>query len=101
FVASLSTQAVGPLDEAVAHRRIEALDLFGCQLLRQQQRRQWRFKKNFVGVSVADSAQQTWIRQCSFQGVVRRRENFREGRQIRLQHFNAARIESGESLSSR
>src|ERR1700692_898601 len=32
FLARLSTQAVGPLDEAVAHPPIEGRDLFGFQL---------------------------------------------------------------------
>src|SRR5712692_1575391 len=96
LVAGQLPQAVGPLDEAVANRRIETRDLFGFQLLRQQKWRKSRFEKNFVGVSMADSAEQTRISQCSFQRVVRRRENGREARQIRFQHFNAARIESGE-----
>ena len=91
-LAGLGDQLVAPLRQDADRVRVQALDLFRCQLARQQHRRHLRGVKDLVRVGVADAAQQMRIRQRALQGVILARQRLAELLDRRRQHFEAAGI---------
>src|ERR1700678_3925165 len=57
LAARLLPQPLGPPRQIVAHCRIQALNLLRLELLRQCERRELRFKKNLIGIGIADAAE--------------------------------------------
>src|SRR4030095_9636756 len=48
--------------------------------------------KNFVGVRVADTAEEMWVGQRTLQRVITAPERFRKGCQVRIHHLESAWI---------
>src|SRR3989442_900779 len=55
--ARLAAQAVGPIEEDLARRREEPLDLLAPERAREPERREARAVEDLVGVGVADPAE--------------------------------------------
>ena len=89
-----------PLDpelQSLPGRIKESLPLFGLELIRQSNGRQLRSVQNFVGISVADPAQQTRISQRPLQRMIFRREHGAKRINIRGEHINSARVQGEQS----
>jgi hypothetical protein len=55
-----------------------------------------RREEDFVGVGIADAAEQAWIAKGAFQSVIGRRENFREARKVGIKHFQSTGIKGAK-----
>ena len=86
---------IGEIGNAVLDRVIEPLELFWSHALRQQNGRELGVKKNFIGIGIADAAEQVRISQRALERVIGGGKRGAELIERSCKDIDAARIECG------
>jgi len=98
FAARFDTEEISPLCEAGSNGFEKALDLWDGELLRERERREFGFPENFVGVGVANAAEEAGISEGALESVIggekRGGELFGSG----AEDFEAAGVERPETV---
>ena len=98
LAGGFGAETVGPVDEAGADGFVEALDFEDGEFLREGERRKLGFPENFVGVGVADAAEEARVGEGAFESVVGGEECGGELLWRGVEDFQAAWIERAETL---
>jgi hypothetical protein len=98
---SFGTQPVGPAGERVTRGREKALDFRRGKLLGERERGKFRREQNFIGIGIADAAEEAGVGEGTLERVVRREKNGGKARRIGVENFKAAGIESEKAGFSR
>ena len=98
FAGGLRAQAINPAREAGADGFEEALDLCDRELLREGKRREFGFPKDFVGVGVADAAEDVGVGEGAFESVIGGEKCGGELLGSGAEDFKAARIEGSKAV---
>ncbi len=98
FAGGLGAEAIGPLREAGADGFVEALDFGDGEFLGQRERREFGFPENFVGVGVADAAEEARIGEGALESVVGGEKSGGELLGSGVEDFEAAGIEGAEAV---
>src|SRR5580765_2466766 len=97
LAGGFGAEAVRPAGEAEADGFIEALDFRDREFLRERERRKLGFEENFVGISVADAAEQARVREGALESVVGGEKRGGKLLGSGVKDFEAAGIERAEA----
>src|SRR5712692_8885413 len=75
FSGGFDTQALGPAGERSASGCEEALDFRRGEFLGERERRKFRFEQDFIGIGVADAAEEPGVGEGTLERVVRGEKN--------------------------
>src|SRR6266851_6665793 len=100
FIARFGAEAVEPVSERGTGGFEEALDLRHGELLGEGEGRKPGFEQNFVGIGIADTAEEASVGERALESVVRGEKNRGKARRIGAEHFDAAGIESAKAVFS-
>src|SRR5713101_6719767 len=100
FIARLRAEAVEPASERGTRGFEEARDFRNGELVGQREGRKPGFEQNFIGISIADAAEQARVGEGALQSVVRGEKNGGKARRIGIEHFEAAGIQSVKAVFS-
>src|SRR6266705_4693563 len=100
FIACFRAEALGPANERGTGGFEEALDFRHGELLGEREGRKPGFEQNFVGIGIADAAEEARVGEGALQSVVRGEKNRGKARRIGIEHFDAAGIESAKAVFS-
>jgi hypothetical protein len=98
LAGGFGAEAIGPLPEAGAYGFEEALDFGDGEFLRERERRELGFPEDFVGVGIADAAEEAGISEGALESVVGREERGGELLWSGGKNFEAAWIERAEAV---
>ena len=93
FVGGFSAQPIGPLREAGTDGFEEALDFGHAEFLGERERRKFGFPENFVGVGVADAAEEARVGEGALERMVGGEKPGGELFGSSVENFEAAGIE--------
>src|SRR6266699_1115068 len=100
FTARFRAEALGPASERGTGGFEEALDLRHGELLSEGEGRKPGFEQNFVGVGIADAAEEARVGEGALESVVRGKKNRGKARCIGAEHLDATGIESAKAVFS-
>ena len=98
FIACFRAEAVEPASERGTGGSEEALDLRHGELVGQREGRKPGFEQNFIGIGIADAAEQARVGEGALQSVVRGEKNGGKARRIGIEHLEAAGIQGAKAV---
>lgn len=98
FAGGFGAEEICPAREAGADGFEESLDFGDGEFLREGDRREPGFPKDFVGVSVADAAEEARVGEGALERVVGGEKDGRELLESGVEDFETARIETVEAV---
>ena len=98
FSCGVGAEAIGPMCEAGADGFVEAFRFGRREFLRESERREFGFPENFVGVGIADAAEDARVGERTLECVIGGDERRGKAIEIGVEDFEAARIERAEAI---
>ena len=98
FAGGVGAEAIRPAREARADGVVETLDFGGREFLGKRERREFSFPKNFVGVGVADAAEDARVGQEALERVIGGDERGGEMSEVGGEDFEAAGIKRAQTV---
>jgi hypothetical protein len=101
FAGGFGAEAISPVRETRADGFEEALDFRDGKFLRERERREFGFPENFIGVGVADTAEEARIGEGALESVIGGEEDGGELLGSGSEDFEATGIERAEAVFAR